>query len=143
MPPLGGRSAGWKSGDRCWTLPRHSLGPIWPDCRQEGVTHLSDRATTQTDLGKSWPTHPLYAESRLALCTAGSRSSSNVIGVFLPCLHHPTLLSSLSHRGSAPKAAYIPFTQLPQKRESPLSPKFRPNPQNGFSLAVIESHDHS
>lgn len=39
---------------------------------------------------------------RIALCTAGSRSSSNIITMFLPCLYllQSPLQSSLSQRGS-------------------------------------------
>ena len=90
----------------CWASPRHLPGTAWTDCR-EGVNQLCDRDTTpyrdttQTDLGKSWPTLPLSPECRIALCTAGSRSSSNIIGMFLPCLCLllSTLQSSVSQKG--------------------------------------------
>lgn len=75
-----------------WASPRHLPGTTWTDCR-EGVNQLCDRDNTQTDLGKSWPTLPLSPECRTALCTAGSRSSSNITRTFLPCLY--LLLSTL------------------------------------------------
>ena len=85
-----------------------SPGATRSDCREEGVDHLCDRNTTldrdttQTDLGERWPTVPLNPGWRAALCTAGSRSSSNIITMFLPCLYLllSTLQSSLSQRGS-------------------------------------------
>lgn len=85
-----------------------SPGATRSDCREEGVDHLCDRNTTpdrdttQIDLGRRWPTVPLSPGWRTALCTAGSRSSSNIITLFLPCLYLllPTLQSSLSQRGS-------------------------------------------
>lgn len=58
---------------------------------------------TETLLKLTWAkvaTVPLSPGWRTALCTAGSRSSSNIITLFLPCLYLllPTLQSSLSQR---------------------------------------------
>ena len=62
----------------------------------------SSLCPSQLDLGQRWPTVPLSPGWRTALCTAGSRSSSNIITLFLPCLYLllSTLQSSLSQRGS-------------------------------------------
>lgn len=104
------------------------------DCREEGVDHLCDRNTTpdrELLLKLTWARvahRSLSPGWRTALCTAGSRSSSNIITLFLPCLYLllPTLQSSLSQRGSL-GCLYILSSQLQMQLPCP---KFRADPQN-------------